>query len=395
MFRSDIARRSCSRSNIAGLAVALAVILFAPSDDHALGGCPDLPIDGNLTLIGGFLHAEGTCTQDGAPTTNWLTDGGYIRSDTPLTAHTTADTSGKCLWGVWTYPPGACAFTDYNDVRSVNHVNIQEEPPGLIPSIFWVFPADRRSQHLNTQVPGTTTGPLVRSSFSTPGGTWTYKFASIVNKTLCNIEPGESEVTQRQVEVVGCLPNFAYNDRPEVNGVEHIPLDAKITFSVPDGPLANAVSNAMSNWGQMLQPYAVFDGTLAPCAEIDPHCVQIVVAYPPDDPAACSQTVRTSPGPGGETTRASKIYVHPAYTSWTQNGQAYLNYLLNHEFGHLLGLRVSRSCAPSQQTIMAEDESTPCGEYPPGSTPAPTPSDALSSGRTPYGTVPRKACAIP
>lgn len=127
------------------------------------------------------------------------------------------------------------------------------------------------------------------------------------------------------------------------------------------------------------------------CAPVDPHCIQVRVANPPNNPAACAQTVRNSPGPDGVTTRGSDIYVHPAYTGWTPS---YLNWLMNHEFGHLFGLRNSQNCAPKRTTVMAGNDTAPCGTFPASYSATPTPSDATAVARTAYGQESRKTCGV-
>ena len=355
--------------------------------------CPNIPADGNRTDIEGFLRAGGTCTENGAVADNWLPSGGYVRVDTSLAAHAWAETSGKCFWGRFVWPPGVCDVWQPPELRTVNHLNILIEPPSGTGTTHWVWPVKTGTtqieyrQHVDTREPATTS-PLISSSGFAQIGKWTYKFASVVNMTNCSIQPGQSEIKQKSVYAVECLPVFAaVGSGP----IERIPTDSQITISVPAG-LSTAVGAAISGWtsglGSVGMPVNIIPGA---CPPVDPHCIQVSVANPPGNPAACAQTVRNSPGPDGVTTRGSNIYIHPSYTGWTQ---AYQNWLMNHEFGHLFGLRNTMNCAPKTTTVMAGDDTAPCGTFPASYSPTPTPSDATAAARTAYGQESRKTCGI-
>lgn len=358
--------------------------------------CPNVPADGNRTDIEGFLLADGWCTENGEASDNWLPNGGYMRIDTALAAHSWAETSGKCYWGRFVWPPGYCDVWPNPELRTVNHINIVVDPPTVSPTTHsvWAFkPGTTQTeyrQHVDTREPGTTSGPIVQEGFPTVGK-WDFRFASVINTTNCSIQPSQSEIKEKSVYAVECLPVFAaVGDGP----INRVPTDGELKISVPSGPLTIAVGAGNSGWttglGSAGMPVNIVTGA---CAPASPYCVQVEVRHPPNNPMACAETQRGGAGPDGVTTIGSKIFVHPTHTGWSQN---YLNWLMNHEMGHLFGLRNTNNCAENGKTVMDGNEQTPvpCGTFPASYSPTPTPSDALAAARTPYGDGPRKMCGI-
>lgn len=120
--------------------VAEAFVLMGLLAGPVRAQCPHVAADGNRTDIEGFLRAGGSCTENGTVADNWLPNGGYVRVDTSLAAHAWAETSGKCYWGRFVWPPGICDVWPSPELRTINHLNIAIEPPAGSGGTHWVWP---------------------------------------------------------------------------------------------------------------------------------------------------------------------------------------------------------------------------------------------------------------
>lgn len=150
-FKVNVLRGWLCRDRVSTLvatSLAIGVILAAHSSAQQ---CPNLPQEGNLTTIDGFLQSAGTCTVPPPPpppgeqqgpnvaSDNWISAaGGYVKAWSVLNLHTKAETSGMCLIGV---PPLPCTYSNQNDYRTVNHVIIQERPATWLAQLLTCGPS--------------------------------------------------------------------------------------------------------------------------------------------------------------------------------------------------------------------------------------------------------------
>jgi hypothetical protein len=127
-----------------------------------------------------------------------------------------------------------------------------------------------------------------------------------------------------------------------------------------------------------LQGYGIaIDFEIGSCAIADGgYCVRVVEENPSEG-ADCAEVVNVDTDSSGTINSSPLIRVRD--DSWSQT---YLNWLMNHEFGHLLGLD-DPSCTVDK-TVMHEYQSL-CNVFPDGSPSlVPTDSDAFASANTAY-----------
>jgi hypothetical protein len=154
-------------------------------------------------------------------------------------------------------------------------------------------------------------------------------------------------VFDRSVNVVQCAPRFD-------PVLERLPLDGQpIIISTPSPTaLVTAANHAAQEWETALSNYGIaVDFTVTTtqgCQPLDNHCIQVFVDLPPDNPAACAQTL-ASTDPTGVVNQRVRLYIPPAHSGWSQ---AFVNSAFAHEIGHVFGLDDLAQDDCSNQSIM-------------------------------------------
>lgn len=109
---------------------------------------------------------------------------------------------------------------------------------------------------------------------------------------------------------------------------------------------------------------------------------------PPINPAACGEAHGGGPGPGGVFSSHATTYIKPGYSTDAD----YLEFLIGHELGSLLGLMNTENCT-SPNSIMNPGQGCNTLVTPTGNLPTtPQPSDALPVDDTVYGPGSQNVC---
>src|SRR5574338_1404951 len=258
LFSSGGVRDRWRHLSVYGFTAATSLALLAVGLDVPVSAQPcDLPVPGE-PRIQSLVLSGGTCTVDGEPCGSWVPDGAFVRDTSPLTLHTVADATGKCVLGSMYYlpPPPYCVWSSIEHLRTVNHVNISVDPPTLLTTIHWVWAlkpdgGTEYRQHLDTQDPGTTTGPIGVIP-SADLGAWKFRSQSIINTTNCNLLPGISDLLEQTVNVTVCKPAW-WNDQPQgfTHAVTpHVPARSIDIYVDPTlwGRLGQPARNAANDW---------------------------------------------------------------------------------------------------------------------------------------------------
>lgn len=183
-------------------------------------------------------------------------DGTFIKKGTYIRLDAVADVTGGCQLRAWSYWPKQCV-TYRSELRSVSKVSAVETPPGLLSSIYSIFPItpsgsiDNQRQHLDTQAAGTTTGPV--TNLMSELGTWKYQSQAVVYVTNCNLLPDRSELQERHLNVSNCAPMW-WRLGGGPGGSMRNPHFAPGEWTVYLDPvigslLSNPATNAGNDWG--------------------------------------------------------------------------------------------------------------------------------------------------
>jgi hypothetical protein len=121
---------------------------------------------------------------------------------------------------------------------------------------------------------------------------------------------------------------------------------------VPDGPLNSAVTAAIAAWRPALTQRGInMSFKIEACNISDPRCVRV------NQESAGANNCATTTVPG--VTAAGYPAASPLAKVTQPYDQPYLNFLLTHELGHLLGLFDSN--CPVDKTIMSNVGHQNCG----------------------------------
>jgi len=325
-------------------------------------------------------------------------NGSWVQTGEVVQVDGRAEVSGHCTTQLIFGNPAICQPNGQYD-RTVNNIALKYFQPGntfefSMGQIFGKNPQTGGTpwytQLLDSTDTAGSTGPKTYSSYLF--GEHKINAQMFVNTTPCNITPGTSSKFTANYYLVPCLPNF--NDN---NGqITHLPEteNPKIKIYGPD-PLAHpelytAVGHAMGYWRAKLSGWGIhIDFQQGPCAEADMGlCIRVAWETPLVNSIACAEQVNVHTDPNTGVVNTSP-YIRVRPNVWSQ---AYLDFLMTHELGHLLGLD-SPSCT-NDKTVMWEAQSQ-CGAFPQGAyATQPTDSDGIESAKGAYGSASVATCPI-
>lgn len=352
----------------------------ASADYVPAQSCPTYVVSGGnqTTLTGPIMNTAGNCP---------VTDRSYVRVDQVIRVDGRGQVSGHCVQQYLSGYPLVCTVSTSTD-RTVNNIAFKYIRPGntgefSLGQVFGKNPetggTPYYTQTLDSTDPVGSTGPR----FYPPASPLLFVAHQInaqmaVNTTVCNIQPATSAKYTWTFYAVDCLPHFNYDGANPLQ-ILHMPENQNqtIKISVPSGPLHTAVDAAIAAWIAKLQPYGIaINFEVSPCAIADGgYCIRVAEENPSD--IKCAESVNKGTDGAGVVITSPLIRIRD--DSWPQD---YLNWLMTHELGHLLGLDAP-PCAVDK-TVMYEGASA-CGQFPTG-TPlkVPSASDAYASAMSAY-----------
>lgn len=252
-------------------------------------------------------------------------------------------------------PPPYCVLSSIEQLRTVNHVNVQVDPPTLLTTTHWVWalkPDGRTEfrQHVDTQDPGTTTGPI-RVIPLNDLGAWMFRFQSVINTTNCNLQPGMSELLEHTVNALKCEPIFL-DDNGNVPHISPPPAPDKVQVfldPVSMSAASAALAAAVNAWNSNVSSTGItFEPVSVPCGT-GPRCISVELA----SIQSCGFASWDPPDPNtGAHTGGLRLRVHTSWNTWS--GES-LQRTFTHELGHFLGPDNYTAACGSDDAVMQPD----------------------------------------
>lgn len=374
----------------AAVAALCTVYLFVVPPEAAELQCPDVPSEGNLSLIEELPTADGACTVPTldamggviyVPASSDLRDNGpvFVKHSSYVWLDARAQSSGKC--DVY-YD---CIFS-HQEVRNIVAIRISHGTPSGASSTYNFYPVhgdgtlDNSAQDVDTRLPQTTVLDFKRELLSGIGKHLLRHWATI-GRTQCMIEPGSTPVREVVVSVTQCRPVWVLVN-PGSPWVPHVPTQL-IKIYVPDTMpgLYKPVDNAAADWTNWVGPVGVsFQRVTAPCGT-GGDCINVVQGAVT---SGCAEREFGGGGPGGVQTAPGTIRLPPGWINATEQR---LRRTIGHELGHFLGLD-HNTCGQSTSIMAPAGSCT--SEI--GMTVTPTANDIWPVRDGVYGAQVRKMC---
>ena len=208
------------------------------------------------------------------------------------------------------------------------------------------------------------------------------RWQSVINKTACNIEPGNSPLKTLSLNVVKCQPAWWIIGGP--TRTVHLPATS-VSVYVPAGmsDLNTPTDQAIADWNAALAGTGLnLTRVSAPCGT-GGNCVDVV-----EGPVSsgCAKADTGVPNSGGEA-QTPKTITFPS--GWNSRPADRNRRSMAHELGHLLGLNHT-TCSASDSVMAPAASCTSTS----GMTLSPKASDTLPTSSSTYGNQNQKSCGF-
>jgi hypothetical protein len=299
--------------------------------------------------------------------------------------HLWVKTEGQCQGLYWVYPKcSTLGFPPQKRYIGASTINANQSYIGPIQPINFggIQEIDTRPQSQT----GTTSTGLNWLAYD---GTVQFTSNTVIDKTACNLPPGDVQANPFTVHALACKPEWAMSEFFPVN------------FYVPPGDITIALPSGFSDALNEAQA-AAFDWSLAlnrtinvvenaTCAVDDPRCVYFTNDQEdgPNDNCASFQGGSYNSDTGAWT-HSGHIRLQP---KWNGGHTDNLRKTIAHELGHYFGLanRIGSTCTASN-TIMQGALCYSATAPAQGTALGPTPDDSSPLNNSTYGNKVRSIC---
>jgi hypothetical protein len=324
----------CFRSPLpaTGWTTALGVSLIVFNASVTFAQITYVPTNGPITVEGFMEATDATVCKDknAVVTDATLPSGSFITQGINVRLDGKGDVAGQCDWYIY----GSYYKTE---PRNISKVVVGNQPPTLLPSSRWIYP-NTPTQHLDSRVAGTTSGP----DSITPSelGTYTFTFQTQALSTNCNIQPQWSTVESKTLNVVACIPSWNRAYVPPNDRTLHLPATL-IRIYIPstmwgdlvgtnnDGPAVYATNYWEAEMGGLGLDFQITD---VPCDSYGGACVNVEEGPVVD---GCASATPGVPALDGTAQTPGTIRL---LTGWRTRPVSRNRRTMAHELAHLLGL---------------------------------------------------------